>query len=126
MCAPALVIGQALGRMGCQLSGDGDWGMPSTLPWAMAYPKAIVGWNAETVLKLDGQSGPGFGVLSGRPGASDADLRGYSVYAAFSRFVVVTRNSHVEGRILYLYMILAGAARFMVEFVRINPRVFMG
>ena len=35
------------------LSGDGDWGLPSTLPWAMAYPKAIVGWNPQTVLKLD-------------------------------------------------------------------------
>ena len=55
---------QAFGRMGCQLSGDGDWGVPSTLPWAMAYPKAIVGWHGDlhladggfipaTVLKLN-------------------------------------------------------------------------
>ena len=45
MCGPALAIGQAIGRIGCQLAGDGDWGLPSTLPWAMAYPRAIVGWN---------------------------------------------------------------------------------
>ena len=43
--APALAIGQAIGRIGCQLAGDGDWGTPSTLPWAMAYPRAIYGWN---------------------------------------------------------------------------------
>src|SRR5207302_10173081 len=64
MCAPALAIGQAIGRMGCQLAGDGDWGLPSTLPWAMAYPKAIIGWHGDlrlpdggflpsTVLELD-------------------------------------------------------------------------
>jgi len=53
MCAPALAIGQAIGRMGCQLAGDGDWGLVSNVPWAMAYPRAIVGWNSQTVLKLD-------------------------------------------------------------------------
>src|SRR6516164_6521719 len=64
MCAAPLVLGMAFGRMGCLLSGDGDWGLPSRLPWAMAYPKAIVGWGPDlhlsdggfihaTVLKLD-------------------------------------------------------------------------
>ncbi len=53
MCGPALAIGQAIGRIGCLLSGDGDWGLPSTLPWAMSYPNAIVGWGPQTVLKLD-------------------------------------------------------------------------
>src|SRR5580692_200846 len=53
MCSPPLILGQAFGRVGCLLSGDGDWGLPSTLSWAMAYPHAIVGWNAHTVLKLD-------------------------------------------------------------------------
>ena len=53
LCVPALALGQAFGRLGCQVSGDGDWGLPSTMPWAMAYPRAIVGWNEHTVLKLD-------------------------------------------------------------------------
>ena len=38
VCAPALALGYAIGRIGCQLSGDGDYGKPSDLPWAMAYP----------------------------------------------------------------------------------------
>jgi hypothetical protein len=53
LCVPALALGQAFGRLGCQVSGDGDWGLPSTMPWAMAYPRAIVGWDKYTVLKLD-------------------------------------------------------------------------
>ncbi len=32
----------------------------------------------------------------------------------------------IEGRIFYLYLILAGASRFMVEFIRINPRILYG
>ncbi len=35
-------LGYALGRIGCQLSGDGDYGVPSDLPWAMAYPDGTV------------------------------------------------------------------------------------
>ena len=44
-CAPAIALGQAIGRLGCQASGDGDWGQETTLPWAMAYPYAVVGWD---------------------------------------------------------------------------------
>ena len=42
MGAPALAIGYAVGRLGCQLAGDGDYGIPSDLPWAMAYPDGTV------------------------------------------------------------------------------------
>ncbi len=93
MCAPALVLGQAFGRMGCQLSGDGDWGMPSTLPWAMAYPKAIVGWGPQTVLNLDAQENLVSGFF---PGVRVHPTPVYEVIlytAIFSRFVVVTRKN---------------------------------
>src|SRR5450756_2571645 len=39
---PWVAAGYAIGRTGCQLSGDGDYGKPSDLPWAMAYPKGTV------------------------------------------------------------------------------------
>src|ERR687894_918641 len=38
LCAPLLAMGYAIGRIGCQLSGDGDYGTESDLPWAMGYP----------------------------------------------------------------------------------------
>ena len=38
--APGLAVGQALGRVGCFLVGD-DWGKPSDVPWAVAFPKGI-------------------------------------------------------------------------------------
>ena len=39
---PALALGYAIGRVGCQLSGDGDYGEPTDLPWGMAYPDGTV------------------------------------------------------------------------------------
>ena len=40
--AVPLAIGYAIGRCGCQLSGDGDYGIHSDLPWAMSYPDGTV------------------------------------------------------------------------------------
>ncbi len=42
LCALPLALGYAIGRIGCQVSGDGDYGKPSHLPWAMAYPHGTV------------------------------------------------------------------------------------
>ncbi len=42
MCATALALGYAIGRIGCQVSGDGDYGIRSSLPWAMGYPHGTV------------------------------------------------------------------------------------
>ncbi len=126
MCGPALAIGQALGRIGCHLSGDGDWGLPSTLPWAVAYPKAIVGWNSQTVLKLDAHDNLVSGFFAG------VRVHPAPIYEAILYTIVfiilwsLRRRSDVAGRIFYLYLVLLGGCRFMVEFVRINPRVLWG
>jgi len=126
MCAPVLALGHAIGRQGCQLSGDGDWGTPSNLPWAMAYPKAIVGWNAETVLRLDKRGN----LLSGfYPGVRVHPTPIYESVLYLAVFVLLWRfrgRTWVEGRVAYLFLILYGASRFVVEFLRINPRVFFG
>jgi phosphatidylglycerol---prolipoprotein diacylglyceryl transferase len=126
VCGPALALGQAIGRIGCQLSGDGDWGLPSKLPWAMAYPRAIVGWNAQTVLTLDGHGN----LISGfYPGVRVHPAPIYETILYLGVFAVLwslRRRIQVSGRIFYLYLILAGLCRFLVEFVRINPRVVLG
>ncbi|HKN12300.1 MAG TPA: prolipoprotein diacylglyceryl transferase [Candidatus Binatus sp.] len=124
MCAPALAIGQAIGRMGCQLAGDGDWGLPSTVPWAMAYPRAIVGWNSDTVLKLDEH----YRLVSGYfPGVRVHPAPVYETILYLGVFTILwsmRKTSRPAGRLLYWYLVLAGSARFLVEFWRINPRVF--
>lgn len=137
MCAAPLILGQAFGRMGCQLSGDGDWGLPSTLPWAMAYPKAIIGWHGDihlpdggfipaTVLKLDPSGALVDGFFSGVR-VHPAPLYEVLMYVAIFAFLWSRRKRIAfEGQYLCLYLILSGAARFLVEFIRINPRVAFG
>jgi phosphatidylglycerol:prolipoprotein diacylglycerol transferase len=132
MAAPGLAIGHAIGRIGCQLSGDGDWGMVSRLPWAMAYPKAIVGWNGRSVLALSGNH------LVPAPGCTDAGCAPwvrvhpapvYETILYTGVFLVlwsVRKKLHVEGQVFYLYLVMAGACRFAVEFIRVNTRVVWG
>jgi phosphatidylglycerol:prolipoprotein diacylglycerol transferase len=115
--APSLAVGQAIGRIGCQLAGDGDWGTPSTVPWAMSYPNAIIGWEQwtrENGLPIDVRVHP-------------APVYETILYALV--FLVLWRRRltpHPDGYILWLYLLLSGAARFLVEFVRVNPRFAYG
>jgi len=126
MCGPALAIGQAIGRMGCQLAGDGDWGLASNVPWAMAYPHAIVGWNSQTVLKLDDH----YQLVSGFfPGVRVHPAPVYETILYLGVFIILwsmRKTSYPAGRLIYWYLLLAGGCRFLVEFVRVNPRVFYG
>jgi phosphatidylglycerol:prolipoprotein diacylglycerol transferase len=108
--APAIVLGQAIGRLGCQASGDGDWGTETTLPWGMAYPYAVVGWDKP-------------------PGVRVHPTPLYEAAAYFLIFALLwrlRRESLPDGTILALYLLLSGAARFLVEFVRVNPPVLLG
>lgn len=126
MAAPALALGHAIGRVGCQLAGDGDWGMVSTLPWAMAYPKAIVGWNSLTVLGLDSHAHL---VSAFHAGVRVHPAPVYETILYLGVFIVlwsVRKRTRIDGRVFYLFLILAGASRFMVEFIRINPRMLLG
>ena len=45
LMAPLIALGQTFGRMGCLLSGDGDYGPPTDLPWTMSFPKGIIPTN---------------------------------------------------------------------------------
>ena len=137
MCAAPLILGQAFGRMGCLLSGDGDWGLPSTLPWAMAFPKAIVGWHGDqhladggfipaTVLKLDPH---GILVDGFFPGVRVHPTPIYEAglyLAIFALMWSLRSRSSFDGQQLCLYLILGGTERLLVEFLRINPRVLWG
>jgi len=108
--APGLAIGQAIGRIGCQLAGDGDWGRETTLPWGMAYPHAVVGWDKP-------------------PGVVVHPTPVYEMVAYLFVFAFLWRRRHdpaPDGTIFAWYLVLACGARFLIEFVRINPPVLLG
>jgi phosphatidylglycerol:prolipoprotein diacylglycerol transferase len=110
MAAPGLAIGQAIGRIGCQVSGDGDWGRVTTLPWGMAYPHAVVGWPYP-------------------PGVRVHPTPVYECLAYLAVFAFLWRHRREpapDGSLFAWYLVLAGTARFLVEFVRVNPPVVAG
>lgn len=106
-CGMALALGYGIGRIGCQLAGDGDYGVPTDLPWGMAYPDGVV----PTLQRV-------------HPAPVYETLLGLLIFAVLWRLRV--RWEPTPGRLFSLYLVLAGAARFGVEIIRINPDVFWG
>ncbi len=106
IAAPALAIGLAIGRIGCQLSGDGDYGVPTDLPWGMSYPNGVVP-TTERV--------------------HPAPL--YEMIACFAIFAYVWVRYRPElpvGDLFARYLIASGVVRFLIEFVRRNPGWLIG
>jgi phosphatidylglycerol:prolipoprotein diacylglycerol transferase len=108
--APALALGHAIGRVGCQLAGDGDWGKVSTLPWAMAYPSAIVGWEYPPGVRV--HPTPLYETVA------------YTI--VFAALWLMRKRPWPDGSLLWWYFVFASGARFLIEFVRINHPVVVG
>jgi phosphatidylglycerol:prolipoprotein diacylglycerol transferase len=105
VCAPALAIGYAVGRVGCQISGDGDYGKAWDGPWAMAYPHGTVP-TTQTVHPT-----PIYETLA-------MGLAAWALWRA--------RNAFRPGVLFACYLVLAGSERFLVEFLRRNDAVAAG
>jgi phosphatidylglycerol:prolipoprotein diacylglycerol transferase len=105
VAAPPLALGYAIGRIGCQLSGDGDYGQPWDGPWAMAYPDGTIP-TEEQVHPTPVYEAIGMGLIA----------------LALWRL----RNRLTNGLLFALYLVLAGLERFLVEFIRRNEDVALG
>jgi phosphatidylglycerol:prolipoprotein diacylglycerol transferase len=107
MCATALALGYAIGRIGCQVSGDGDYGISSSLPWAMGYPH---------------------GTVPTPPGVTVQPTPIYeTVTMCLLAYLLWQLRDRVRpGVVFALYLVLSGLERFLVEFVRRNKEVLLG
>jgi prolipoprotein diacylglyceryl transferase len=121
IASPAAAVGYAVGRIGCLVSGDGDYGKPTNVPWGMAFPNGLVrttdvcpqwGWPA------------------------DCRVHPTPIYEFIIMMVVfwyvwrrgkrALQHPLAPGVITGEFLILSGLERFCVEFLRINPRVIFG
>jgi phosphatidylglycerol:prolipoprotein diacylglycerol transferase len=103
--AAPLALGYAVGRIGCQLSGDGDYGTASGVPWAMSYPDGTV--------------------------PTTQDVHPTPVYETLAMGLVALllwrwRDRFRPGGLFGLYLVLAGLERLLVEFIRRNDEVLAG
>jgi phosphatidylglycerol---prolipoprotein diacylglyceryl transferase len=110
LCSPTAAVGYAIGRVGCLLSGDGDYGVPTALPWGMSFPNGVVP-TAERV--------------------HPTPLYEFFIWLAIAAFLwrlgkKTLTGGGTNGEVFCSYLILTGIARFLIEFIRINPRSFFG
>ena len=105
VAAAPLALGYAIGRIGCQLSGDGDYGIASNVPWAMSYPDGTVPTTQE--------------------------VHPTPVYETIAMGLVALllwrwRDRFRPGGLFGLYLVLAGVERLLVEIIRRNDTVVAG
>jgi phosphatidylglycerol:prolipoprotein diacylglycerol transferase len=109
--APGLMIGYGIGRIGCHLAGDGDWGIaadiaakPDWLPmwlWAESYPNAIIGAPPQPVYPT-------------------------SIYeflmaaAIFGILWAARKHPFLNGWLFSLYLVFNGVERYLIEQIRVN------
>ncbi len=107
MCAIALALGYGMGRIGCQVSGDGDYGIRSSLPWAMGDPH---------------------GTVPTPPGVTVQPTPIYETVAMclLAYCLWQLRDRVRPGVVFALYMVFSGLERFLVEFIRRNAEVWAG
>ena len=110
--APALILSYGIGRIGCQISGDGDWGIavsrapPAWLPhwlWAQTYDGNIAG------------------VVIPPPGVYPTPI--YETLMSLAAFALLWRlrkHAHAAGWLFGVYLLLAGVERFLIELIRVN------
>jgi len=109
-CSPAAAVGYAIGRIGCLLSGDGDYGIPTTLPWGMSFPNGVV----PTTERVHPTPLYEFFIWM------------LIAYVLWRLGAAVLQRKKSPGLVFSAYLILTGVARFLVEMIRLNPRSFFG
>ena len=105
LCAVPLSVGYAIGRIGCQISGDGDYGKAWDGPWAMAYP------NGTKPIDTPVHPTPIYETLA----------MGLVAY-----FLWRLRDRVQPGILFASYLVLAGTERLLVEFIRRNTADVLG
>ena len=103
---PAIPLGIIFGRIGCFLAGDGCYGLPTEVPWGMSFPHGAV----PTLLTV-------------HPTPLYEALANLVIFMCLIR---LNKTALPDGSVLATYLILSSAARFLVEFLRLNPIALWG
>lgn len=126
--APGLMLGYGIARIGCHLSGDGDYGIPTDLPWAMSYengtyPPSVAFRNFPEIVEKYGVNGIVPDTIKVHPAPV------YETLAAIVLFLILwklRKKINVDGKLFMVYLIFSGVERLLVEFIRINPKILFG
>jgi phosphatidylglycerol:prolipoprotein diacylglycerol transferase len=113
--APALMLGYGIGRLGCQLAGDGDWGITANMA---LKPGWLPGW-----VWAQSYAGNIAGVTIAPPGVYPTPLYEIAL-ALLIAWLLWGLRAHANraGYLFSVYLLCAGFERLLIEKIRINPR----
>jgi phosphatidylglycerol:prolipoprotein diacylglycerol transferase len=114
--APAAALGYGVGRIGCLLSGDGDYGINTTLPWGVHMMHGLTEYTRALVVPHP-------------PPPARPPPPIYELLFALALAAWLWKRASKPLPLGFLtgeYLLLSGIGRFLVEFVRINPRIYFG
>ena len=141
--APALIMGYVVGRMGCQMSGDGDWGIVNELPkpswfvfpdwmWSFDYPHNVVNEPPIAGNTIALENCGGVIAASGETPIYCTKLAEavyptpiYEIIAGLIIFIilwVLRTRFKIAGILFFIYVLLNGVERFFIEQIRVNPK----
>jgi prolipoprotein diacylglyceryl transferase len=142
-----ILLGYAIGRIGCQISGDSDWGVVAPpqpawwfLPdwlWSYHYPNnvsndgvTVNGCNADAITSMKGYIEERCKMVCGMRYCHQLDPKVFPtpIYETvlsligFGLLFIYRKRNKIPGLLFFLYMIFNGVERFLIEFIRINEK----
>jgi phosphatidylglycerol:prolipoprotein diacylglycerol transferase len=125
--SPALMIGYGVARLGCHFAGDGDYGFPTTLPWGTDYSKGTYPPSVAFRPFPEITSHYPNGIVPDNTLCQPTPVYEFIICTILFLIMWKYRKSiKPDGAMFALYLMLAGAERFLIEFLRINPRLAFG
>ncbi|MCU7490748.1 MAG: prolipoprotein diacylglyceryl transferase [Bacteroidota bacterium] len=125
--APSLALAYGIGRIGCHLAGDGDYGIPTNLPWGTNYENGTVPPSYAFRGSEIAKHYPG-GVVPDNTPLHPAPV--YEFFIAMIIFGILwklrKKSNWPDGKLFMFYLIFTGTARLSVEFIRLNPKYLFG
>jgi phosphatidylglycerol:prolipoprotein diacylglycerol transferase len=121
--APSVAIAYGIGRIGCHLAGDGDYGIPTSLPWGTNYENGTVPPSVMFRGSEIAQNYPGGIVPDNTP------LHPTPIYELIGATILLfilwklRKKDWPDGKLFMVYLIISGLFRLLVEFIRLNPRI---
>ncbi len=138
--APGLMLAYGIGRLGCQVAGDGDWGIANTAPKPGWIPQWL--WSYDYPNNVNAVLGPHRGGYVGEPITNGTCFEGYCTHLVpgvfptplyetimclllFAALWWLRKRIGLPGVLFCVYLIMNGVERFLIEHIRVN-NFFLG
>jgi phosphatidylglycerol:prolipoprotein diacylglycerol transferase len=130
---PGMMLAYGMGRIGCQMSGDGDWGKPNLAPkpgWLNWAPDWMWSFNFPHNVNDEGNAIPGcigkFCHVLPAPVYPTSFYESVTCILLFFFLWSIRDRIKIPGVMFGIYLILNATERFLIEFIRVNTRYHVG